>query len=379
MTKSDKNAGITGRCRPVDRFHETCVGRVLFNPPSLVEWRVKENPPYARGYDSNFGNTVRAVGLLIAATAMLVAPTSASRAEPGFPNRAIRILVPYGAGGVGDLTMRILAQKMTERMGKQIIIENRPGAGGMLAAKAALDYPPDGYTLLEAGNGAAIGVSLFKSRPYNVLKDFTFISITASFEILIATSVNSKYRTLQDVVDAARKNPGKLNLGAINPGSTQNLSAHLLKQMASIDATVVTFRTTPELVTALLRNDIDVGFDYYAGLQSAISDNKIRVVAVAGDKPNPLLPNVPAAKDSVPGFVVVGWNALTAPAGLPADVLAVLNREVNTALADPELQGKAERLGMTAAGSTPDEMRARMEQDIKRWAAVIEKAGIERQ
>jgi len=320
-----------------------------------------------------------AAGLLIAATAMLVAPTSASRAEPGFPNRAIRILVPYGAGGVGDLTMRILAQKMTERMGKQIIIENRPGAGGMLAAKAALDYPPDGYTLLEAGNGAAIGVSLFKSRPYNVLKDFTFISITASFEILIATSVNSKYRTLQDVVDAARKNPGKLNLGAINPGSTQNLSAHLLKQMASIDATVVTFRTTPELVTALLRNDIDVGFDYYAGLQSAISDNKIRVVAVAGDKPNPLLPNVPAAKDSVPGFVVVGWNALTAPAGLPADVLAVLNREVNTALADPELQGKAERLGMTAAGSTPDEMRARMEQDIKRWAAVIEKAGIERQ
>jgi tripartite-type tricarboxylate transporter receptor subunit TctC len=322
----------------------------------------------------------RAAAIVVAVAATLFGAMTAPRAEPGFPNRPIRILVPYGAGGVGDLTMRILAQKMTERMGRQVITENRPGAGGLLAAKAALDFPADGYTLLEAGNGAAIGMSLFRTRPYNMLKDFTFISITASFEILIATSAKSKYETLGDIIDAARKNPGKLNFGAINPGSTQNLSAHLLKQTAGIDVTVVTYRTTPELITALLRNDIDVGFDYYAGFQPAIVDNKIRVVAVSGEKRNPLLPNVPtAAERALPGFVVVGWNAITAPGQLAPDVLAVLNREVNAALADPEVQAKTERMGITSAGSTPDAMRERMAQEVKRWAEVIEKAGIERQ
>ena len=189
------------------------------------------------------------VAMLIASMTFLSAPTASLHAQSGFPTRAIRIIVPYGAGGVGDVTMRILAQKMAEHFGKQIIIENRPGAGGLLAAKAVLDSPPDGYTLLEAGNGAAIGMSLFKNRPYNVLQDFASISITASFDILIATSINSKYETLTDIVDAARKVPGKLNFGAINPGSTQNLSAHLFKQLTGIDVTIVPFRTTPDLVT----------------------------------------------------------------------------------------------------------------------------------
>jgi tripartite-type tricarboxylate transporter receptor subunit TctC len=319
-------------------------------------------------------------GILIASMTFCMALTTSSHAQSGFPTRALRIIVPYGAGGVGDLTMRILAQKMTEHMGKQVIIENRPGAGGLLAAKAVLDSSPDGYTLLEAGNGAAIGMSLFKSRPYNVLQDFAFISITASFDVLIASSIKSKYETLADIVDAARKAPGKLNFGAINPGSTQNLSAHLFKQLTGIDVAIIPFRTTPDLVTALLRNDVDVGFDYYAGLQAVIDDKKIHIAAVSGEKRVPLLPNVPTARESgFPDFVVVGWNALAAPAGVPADVLQILNREVNAALADPEVQRKTEGLGMTARGSTPQEMRARMEQEVNRWATVIEKAGIERQ
>ena len=208
----------------------------------------------------------RIAGILIAATAFFMALPACLHAQSGFPTRAIRIMVPYGAGGVGDVTMRILAQKMTEHFGKQVIIENRPGAGGLLAAKAVLDSAPDGYTLLEAGNGAAIGMSLFKNRPYNILQDFTPISMTASFDVLVATPMKSKYETLKDIVEAARKTPGKLNFGAINPGSTQNLSAHMFKQLTGIDVTIVPFRTTPDLVTALLRNDVDVGFDYYAGL-----------------------------------------------------------------------------------------------------------------
>jgi tripartite-type tricarboxylate transporter receptor subunit TctC len=132
-----------------------------------------------------------------------------------------------------------------------------------------------------------------------------------------STSISSKYGTLTDIVDAARKSPGKLNFGAISPGSTQNLSAHLFKQLTGIDVTIVPFRTTPDLVTALLRNDVDVGFDYYAGLQSVINDKKVRVTAVSGEKRIALLANVPTAEESgFPDFVVVGWNALTAPAGL---------------------------------------------------------------
>jgi tripartite-type tricarboxylate transporter receptor subunit TctC len=301
-------------------------------------------------------------------------------AEPGFPNRTVRIFVPYGPGGVGDLTMRLLAQKLTERMGKQVIIENRPGAGGVLAAKATIDSPADGYTMLVTGNGTAISMSLFKVRPYNALTDFTQISVAASFEMLIATPIDSPHKTIQDIIKAARANPGKLNLAAINPGSTQNLSAHLFKQLTGIDATIVTYRTTPDLITALIRKDIDVAFDFYAGLKAAISDNKINVVASSDEKRNPLLQNVPTARESgLPDYIVTSWNALSAPAGLPDDMLKILNREINAALADPDLQVKAKQFGMNARGSTPEETRARMARDIERWARVIEKAGIAKQ
>jgi tripartite-type tricarboxylate transporter receptor subunit TctC len=306
--------------------------------------------------------------------------TAPATAEPGFPNRTVRIFVPYGPGGVGDLTMRLVAQKLTERMGKQVIIENRPGAGGVLAAKATLDSPADGYTMLVTGNGTAISMSLFKVRPYNALADFTQISVAASFEMLIATPVDSPYKTVQDIINAARAAPGKLNLAAINPGSTQNLSAHLFKQLTGIDATIVTYRTTPDLITALIRKDVDVVFDFYAGLQSAISDSKIRIAASSDEQRNPLLPSVPTARESgLPDYVVTSWNALSAPAGLPDDVLKILNREINAALADPDLQVKAKQFGMNARGSTPEEMRARMARDIERWAGVIEKAGIAKQ
>lgn len=317
---------------------------------------------------------------IAAACALVCCAVVPASAEPGFPNRNLRIFVPYGPGGVGDLTMRMVAQKLTERMGKQVIIENRPGAGGVLAAKATLDAPADGYTMLVTGNGTAISMSLFKVRPYNALSDFTQISVTASFEMLIATPADSPLKTIKDVIEAARASPGKLNLAAINPGSTQNLSAHLFKQLTGIDAAIVTYRTTPDLITALIRKDVDVAFDFYAGYKAVIADKKINIIASSDEQRNPLLPGVPTAREGgIPDYVVTSWNALSAPAGLPDDVLKVLNREINAALADPELQAKAKEFGMNARGSTPDEMRARMERDIKRWAGVIDKAGIAKQ
>ena len=223
-------------------------------------------------------------------------------------------------------------------------------------------------------------MSLFKARPYNVLTDFTFVSITARFEMLLAVKAESPLKSLQDVVTAARKDPGKLNFGAINPGSTQNLSAHLLKQVGGVDVTIIPYKTTPDLITAILRSDVDVGFDYYAALQPVIIDNKVRIVATSGEERNLLLPDVPTARESgFPDYVVTSWNGLAAAARMPTDVLTVLNGQINAALSDPALRATASKLGMDARGSTPQQMHDRIAADIKKWASVIENAGIEKQ
>ena len=317
---------------------------------------------------------------IVLAAAIATVASDGARAEPGFPTRPIRISIPFGAGGVADLTMRLLAQGLTERTKQQVVIENRPGAGGLMSARAVLEAPPDGYTLGVIGNGQAIAMSLFKARPYNVLTDFTFVSITARFEMLLAVKAESPLKSLQDVVTAARKDPGKLNFGAINPGSTQNLSAHLFKLVSGSDVTIIPYKTTPDLITAILRSDVDVGFDYYAALQPVIVDNKVRIVATSGEERNLLLPNVPTARESgFPDYVVTSWNGLASAARMPADVLTALNGQINAALSEPALRATASKLGMDARGSTPEQMRDRMAADIKKWAAVIEKAGIEQQ
>jgi tripartite-type tricarboxylate transporter receptor subunit TctC len=301
-------------------------------------------------------------------------------ATADYPIKPVRVFVPYGPGGVGDLTMRLLADKLGEQVKQQFVIENRPGAGGIASATQVLRAAADGYTLGEIGNGQSISASLFTQLPFDVLKDFTPVSVAASFEMLLAVPGNSPYKSLKDVVDAAKKNPGKLNLGAINPGSTQNLSAHLFQQVTEAQFTVVTYRTTPELVTALLRGDVDLGFDYYAGFAGEIAGGKLRIVATSGEERDPLLKDIPTAKEAgFPQYIVTSWNGVAGPAGLPPEIVQALNLQINRALAAPDLQEKARRLGLDARASTPQQMRDRMAADIAKWRAVIDKAGIQKQ
>ena len=327
--------------------------------------------------DAIFGRIGRCCGAALAVAILAATP---ARSEPGYPTRPVRILVPYGPGGVGDTTTRILAQKLSERLGQQFVIENRPGAGGIVASKAGATAAPDGYTLTLTGNGTAISKSLFKSLPYDVLRDFTPISVLAWLDLLFATKADGPLKTVSDIIAAAKKNPGKLNFGTIAPGSTQHLSAVLFKFTADIQVTQVTFRTTPDLVTALLRGDVDVGIDYLAGLGAALNDRQLRAVASTGEKRSPSTPNVPTVHESgLPGFIVTSWNAVSAPASTPDDIVRLLNREINAALKLPDVQQKALQFGLDARGTTPEEMRERMIADIAKWAAVIEKAGLERQ
>jgi tripartite-type tricarboxylate transporter receptor subunit TctC len=306
--------------------------------------------------------------------------SSVSAQTSDYPTKPVRIFVPYGPGGVGDVTMRIIADNLSRTLKQQFVIENRPGAGGIVNATTVLHAEPDGYTLIETGNGSSISVSLFQNLPFDVLKDFAPISVTGTFEMLLGVSDNSPYKGLKDVVAAAKKSPGKINLGAINPGSTQNLSAYLFEQVTGAKYTIVTYRTTPDLITALLRGDVDVGFDYFAGLQSQIGPGKIRIVATSGEERDPLLKDVPTAKESgFPDYVVVGWNGLAAPAKVSPEIVNTLHDAVIKALADPGVKAKARNLGIDPTGSTPQQMHDRLAADAAKWRGVIDKAGIPKQ
>src|SRR5262249_23197627 len=179
-------------------------------------------------------------GVALAIAGLALAACSEAESAGNYPTKPVRIFVPYGPGGVGDLTMRLVADKLSQSLKQQFVVENRPGAGGIANATAVMRAQPDGYTLIEIGNGSTISMSLFKDLPYNVLTDFASVSITGSFEMLLGVPENSPYKSLKDVVDAAKKNPGKINLGAINPGSTQNLSAHLFEQVTGAKYTIIT-------------------------------------------------------------------------------------------------------------------------------------------
>ena len=202
-----------------------------------------------RGLDR--ASLIRWFGLLAgcAVLSLAFAPAGNAQTPSGYPNKPVRLMVPYGAGGVGDQTMRLLANKVSEQVKQQIVIENRPGAGGIVSMTEALRAAVDGYTLAEMGNGQAISMSLFTKLPYELLRDFVPISVAGSFTILLGVPDNSPYKSLEQLIQAARSQPGKLNIGAINPGSTQNLSTHMFQEITGTNFTVVPYRTSPDLVT----------------------------------------------------------------------------------------------------------------------------------
>ena len=311
------------------------------------------------------------------ACASLVLPTMApSAVAQTWPNRPIRLIVGFGAGGLADITMRIVAEKLGERLGQRVIVDNRPGAGGAVAAQAAASAAPDGYTLIVLSIGTAISVSLIKSLPFDPVKDFTPVSSVAYFDLLLLTNASSPIRTLPDLLKEARARGDAMNFGTINPGSSQNLSAELFKSIAGLSATIVPYRTTPETLVALTRGDVSVVFESYAALKGAIDGGQARPIASTGKKRS--LPDVPTVAESgLPDYDVVGWNAIFAPAGTPADVVTLLNRHIVEVMALPEVRKRILDLGTEPRGSTPEELAMLLRDDIRKWAAVLKQAKIE--
>lgn len=248
----------------------------------------------------------------------------------------------------------------------------------MLAAQAAATAPADGYTLVVLSIGTALSVSLLKSLPFDPTRDFAPISSVAFFDLLLLVDAKSPIRTLSDLLEAARRRGSSLNIGTINPGSSQNLAAELFKIAAGIEATIVPYRTTPEVQTALLRGDVTVAVESFAALKGAITDGALRAIASTGLTRS--LPDVPTVKESgLPNYDVTGWNALFAPAGTPRPVIDKLNREISEVLSMPDVRQRILDLGTEPRSMTPEELGALLRHDIKKWAEVIERVGLRRQ
>ncbi len=309
----------------------------------------------------------------------LASPRSA-RAADGVPEGPIRIVVPFGPGGVADLTVRAVAQPMAADLGVPVVIENKPGAGGIVAGQQVSTARPDGRTLLLVSNGSAVSASLFRSLPFDPLASFTAVGTLGGFAIAIVVPAASPWQSLADLLAAARQRPGQLNLGSVAIGSTQHLSAELFKTRAGIDAQVVPFNGTPALITAVRAGHVDAGFESVGPLLSQFGAGGLRALAVSSAARSPALPAVPTvAEAGVADYDVVSWNGLSAPVGTPAALVRRLNTAIQRALADKEVADRLRALGVEPLPGTAAALEARLADEIIRWRQVIERAGIARQ
>jgi len=321
-----------------------------------------------------------ALSLMVLAAGAPVALPREALAEANYPNRPVRIVLPLAAGGVGDTTARIIAEKLGDKLGQRFYVENQPGAGGIAAARTVISSPPDGYTLALLTNGTAISVSLFAKLPYDPLKDFAPISSLGFFDFIFCTGAATDFKTLADFIAAAKAKPGALNVGTINIGSTQNLSAELFKTAADIDFTIVPYRGTPEVEVSLLQGNIAVMIDSYSAIKGNVADGKFRALASSGSVRSESTPDLATVQESgVANYDVVSWNALFAPARTPPEIVKTLNRALQDILADADLKKRLIALGIDARASTPEEIAGRLKSDIDKWRQVIEKAKIPKQ
>lgn len=322
---------------------------------------------------------VRDIFFAVVALSTLSASSRQAHAA-NYPDKSVRIVVPFAAGGVGDITARIIAEKLGDKLGQRFYVENQAGAGGIVAARTIISSPPDGYTLALLANGTAVSVSLFKKLPYDPPKDFAPISSLGFFDFLFATSANSPFKTLGDFIAAAKARPGTLNVGTINVGSTQNLSAELFKTAAGIDFTIIPYRGTPEIQVALLQGDVALMIDSYSSMKGNLADGKLRPLASSGARRSEATPELGTVQEGgVADYDVVSWNALFAPAGTPPEIVKTLNAALQDILADADVKKRLLELGIEAKAGTPEALADRLRSDIDKWQKVIEKAGIQKQ
>ncbi|PIT81412.1 tripartite tricarboxylate transporter substrate binding protein [Limnohabitans sp. 15K] len=318
---------------------------------------------------------------LLQSLALSALPLTWAHAQATFPSKPLRIVVPFGAGGVADLTARAVAQKLSENLGQPVVIDNRPGAGGIVAGELVAKAAPDGYTLLLMSNGTAVSAGLFKSLPFNPRTDFAPVSLLGLFDIAIVVPESSPHKTLADLVNFGRAHPGQLNIGTINIGSTQHLAGELFRSQANLISQIIPYNGTPAVINALRGGQIDAAVEILGPLKPQINAKAVRLLGVMGASRPKDLPQVPVVRE-LPGlsnFDVSSWNALAAPSKTPKAVVDKLSVEVAKVLAAPDMVQRLAGFNVEAKASTPAQLAQWLDADIKRWSEVIQKAGIPQQ
>ena len=292
-----------------------------------------------------------------------------------YPSKPIRVIIPFGPGGLADVTLRLAGEPLGEGLGQRLVIENRPGAGGVAATTNILNSEADGYTLIVLTNGTTIAETLFDKLPYQITEDLVPVSSVTWFDLVLLVHPDAGVESLEALL-AEKGND--LKIATIKPGSTQNLTAELFNTRSGIDATIIPYRTTPDVLGALLRQEVDLVIDAYTALKGAIDSGQARPVAVTGESRNPAMPDVPTVTEAgIEDFVVTGWNALYAKAGTPPEILRQLNDSVARVVNTQDIQNRFRELGVEARATSAEQMQERLLDDIEKWRQVIETAGID--
>jgi tripartite-type tricarboxylate transporter receptor subunit TctC len=324
----------------------------------------------------------RFIQSLLALSLALVSSASSLAQTPAFPTKTIKIVVPNAAGGAADITARTVGQKLAEALGQAVVIENKPSAGGIVAGEMVARAEPDGHTMLLISSGTAVSASLFKSLPFDTVKDFTPVSKLATFDLVIASAEGGRFKTFAELLAYGRANPGKLNIGTPQVGTTQNLAAELFLSSSGLSAQIVPFNGTPPVITALRGGSVDAMVEIVGPLMPQIKSNAVRPLALLGDKRAASMPDVPAVREAggpLAKFQASSWNGLAVPSHTPREVVLRLSREIQTIMDMPDVKKRLSDVNLNAQGSTPEQAAEVLAADIRRWHDVIVKAKIDKQ
>ena len=321
-----------------------------------------------------------ATRIALAATAVAALHATPAVAQEWPSARPIHVMVGFGAGGGTDVATRIIAEPLGGALGQRIVVENKPGAGGTIAGDLVAKGPKDGYSALMISAGHTVAAAMIKSQAYDAVKDFAPVGIVGNSAFVVLAQKDFPATDLQGLIAIAKKDPGKLNYGTVGVGSTQHLTAELLRQRAGIQAQAVSFRTTGDLVTALLRKDIAYAVDLAHAVRGQVASGDLRILAVATPKRWPSLPDVPTiAESGIPGFDVLGWYGLVYPAGVPAPIVEKTSKALNQMLSSDHVKKQLENIGALAVQSSPQEFGKMIAEEVARWREVAKTAGIEPQ
>jgi tripartite-type tricarboxylate transporter receptor subunit TctC len=319
-----------------------------------------------------------------AITALMTAGISLTAAAPAVAewptDKPIRILVGFGAGGGTDVATRILADGLAENLGAQFVVENRPGAGGSIAGGLVAKSPPDGYTAVAISMGHSVSAVMVKQVPYDPVKDFAPVGIFTNSAFVVVVPKNSPATDIKSLIEYVNKQPGKLNYSTVGLGSTQHLVAEHLRQRTSMNAQAVSYRTTGEVVTALLRGDAAFAVELFHPIRGQVDSGDLRIIAVATPKRWPAIPNVPTlAEGGVTGIGYLGWYGLAFPAGTPQPIIDRMHKAMQEVLSKDAVKQRLEGVGAAANLSSPAEFRSTIQSDIKAFQEVAKTAGLEAQ